>query len=124
MAARLLFSILAACFLAASTRTTWAGQLGSGITDVLQVMADLTLIDGACPDDVVNFGTVFRFTAENGVPGVEMMPGGPRRSAFETVLRARRASFDRDELCGEIAANYAEALPGSVGFRPGAGARP
>ena len=124
MAARLLFPTVAAVLASFSPDRATAAQLGSNTTDVLRVLADLTLIDGACPNDVVNFGTVLRFTAGKGVPGVDMLPGGPRRSEFEAVLRARRASFDQDELCGEIAANYAEALPGSVGLRPGSGARP
>ena len=94
-----------------------------GATDALQVLADLTLIDGACRDETVNFGVGFRFAVENGVPELTVLPGGSRRIEFESVLRARRANFDHDELCGEIAANYAEALPGSVSIRPGTGLR-
>ena len=84
------------------------------MTDAIQVLADLTLIDGACRDDAVNFGIAFRFAAEKGVHDVSIMPGGARRSEFEAALHSRGATFGKDELCGEIAANYAEALPGSV----------
>lgn len=92
---------------------------GAAMTDVIQVLADITLIDGACRDDAVNFGVAFRFAAQQGVPDVSVMPGGSRRAEFEAALRSRGASFGKDELCGEIAANYAEALPGSVIRRPG-----
>ena len=94
-----------------------------GAVDALQVLADLTLIDGACRDESVNFGIGFRFAVEKGLPELAVLPGGSRRTEFESVLRARRASFDHDELCGEIAENYAEALPGSVSIRPRAGLR-
>lgn len=80
----------------------------------LQVMADLTLIDGTCHGEAVNFGIAFGFVAQQGLSESAILPGGAQRAAFERALRSRRASFGPDELCGVIADNYAEALPGSV----------
>lgn len=113
---------LAAALLLAPAPTR-AGEVAAGgeRADALEVLADLMLIDSACRDVTVNFGAVFRFAADQGVTAVAVLPGGAQRPAFERVLRERRANFGRDELCGEIADNYAEALPGSVtpGFRRG-----
>ena len=100
-----------------------AGEVSGGgeRADAIEVLADLTLIDATCHDVTVNFGAGFRFAAGQGLAAVAVLPGGAQRPAFDRVLRERRASFGRDELCGEIAENYAEALPGSVtqSFRRG-----
>ena len=122
LARRFLAVCLALALVAQPLRAAEATPSIGGV-DALQVLADLTLIDGACRDETVNFGVGFRFAAAEGVPELSYMPGGSRRTEFESLLRVRRASFDHDELCGEIAANYAEALPGSVSIRPGTGLR-
>ena len=90
------------------------GSKGNSLGDALQVIADVTLIDGSCKDVTVNFGAVFRFAAQQGLAISSVMPTGSRRADFERVLQARQVSFDRDELCGQVALNYAEALPGSI----------
>ena len=121
---RLLPSLAALLLTGQCAAPAWAGEAGlrGERADAIEVLADLTLIDGTCRDVTVNFGTGFRFAADQGVTAVAVLPGGAQRSTFERVLRERRASFGRDELCGEIADNYAEALPGSVteSFRRGA----
>lgn len=114
--------IAVAGFILASAGLARAGE-GAAMTDAVQVLADITLIDGACRDDAVNFGVVFRFAAQKGVADVTIMPGGLRRAEFEAALRSRSATFGKDELCGEIAANYAEALPGSVTLKTGSAER-
>ncbi|MCW6508042.1 hypothetical protein [Lichenifustis flavocetrariae] len=86
----------------------------SAATDALEVLADLTMIDGTCRDLVVNFGIGFRFAAAQGVAATAILPGGARRAEFEAVLQNRQGNFGRDDLCGRMAQNYAEALPGSV----------
>lgn len=109
---RHLFGCAAAALLLGLGGAARAGD--SPRADALNVLADLTLIDGTCRDMTVNFGAGLRFAADQGVTAGAVLPGGAQRAAFERILRERRASFGRDELCGEIAANYAEALPGSV----------
>ncbi len=86
----------------------------SGSADVLQVVADITLIDGTCSHVLVNFGVVFRFAAQRGLEMSAIMPSGSQRDDFERILRTREAGFDHGELCGQVAENYAEALPGSI----------
>jgi hypothetical protein len=123
---RLMVCLAAAALFAAGATPARAGAPAAAgeRADALEVLADLTLIDGTCRDVTVNFGAGFRFASDQGIAAVAVLPGGPQRSAFERVLRERRASFGRDELCGEIAENYAEALPGSVTQSVRRGARP
>ncbi|MDX7950874.1 hypothetical protein P7D22_06740 [Lichenihabitans sp. Uapishka_5] len=97
--------------------SAWAEDAAPDATKVaaaVQVMADLTLIDSACHGEAVNFGIALGFLARQGVSTTSVLPGGSERAAFEHDVQTRRASFDHDALCGEIADNYAEALPGSV----------
>jgi hypothetical protein len=91
-----------------------ADQASVPTMDAIEVMVDLTLIDGSCSNVIVNFGAGLRFAASRGVPAATILPGGTRRPDFDRVLRSRQASFGADELCGQIAKNYMEALPSSI----------
>ena len=111
-----LLAILLSAALGCLTNHAHAGgdHPTTAATDALEVMADLTLIDNTCRDLVVDFGIGFRFAATQGIDATAILPGGARRTEFEAVLQNRQESFGRDELCGRMAQNYAEALPGSV----------
>ena len=85
-----------------------------GPGDALQVIADLTLIDGGCRNVVVDFGIGFRFAALQGLTVSSILPTGSRRDEFVAALARRGESFNHDELCHDVAGNYADALPGSV----------
>lgn len=90
--------------------TALAKPHGTGGASV-QLLADVTLIDGACSGVTVRFGPAFRMAAGQGLDVADVMPGGPLRPAFEAAMLRRTAATSREELCGSLATAYATAMP-------------
>ena len=80
--------------------------------DAIQMLADVTLIDGECSNVTVDFGRAFQAAAAMGLRAVDVMPTGALRPAFEVAARSRFARTPHDDLCGALAKHYGEQVPG------------
>jgi hypothetical protein len=85
--------------------------------DAIQMLADVTLIDGECRDVTVDFGRAFHAAAAMGLRAVDVMPTGTLRPAFEAAARSRFAKTSHEDLCGDLARSYGERVPGLLRAR-------
>ena len=110
--------------------TMWAGLIvlgmsgsGQGVTatdsgpsnevePAIQMLADLTLIDGQCRGMTVIFGQAFRAGEAKGLSATDIMPTGPLRERFEAAYLRRYRETTQAELCGELADRYSAEIPG------------
>ncbi len=91
------------------------GAAAAGGSDAaIQLLADVTLIDGLCQNTTVRFGAAFKIAASDGLAIADVLPGGRLRRRFEAALQSRTAETPREELCGALATDYAAAVPGLV----------
>jgi len=105
----------AALLTTAAPLTAWAADAPSAPDagqDPMQIMADVTLIDGECRDLHVMFGPAIAASEKLGLRFSDIMPTGPLRAQFEAAYRRRFAETSQEELCGQVAGHYAAELPG------------
>ena len=81
-------------------------------TGVLQVFADVVLIEAQCRTLNADYGKLFAYAERNGLRPVDVMPLGERRAAFEAAYRRRAREMKPDRLCGELAAERDATVPG------------
>jgi hypothetical protein len=84
------------------------------LSGLVQMLADVTLIDRECRNLETDFGPAFQTSERLGLPVADVMPGGQDRASFEAAMRDRVQTTSEDELCGAIAATYEEKLPGTI----------
>lgn len=93
-----------------------AGQPRSGPSpyadDVIQVLADVVLIESECRQFTVDYGKLFAFAERNGVRPVEIMPLGERRATFDAAYRRRAREAKGDRLCRDLAEERDNTVPG------------
>ena len=94
-----------------------AGDAPPDVADAVQLLADVTLIDGECRNVAVNFGQAFQAALAMGLRASEVMPTGGRRPAFEAAMRSRFAATPHEDLCESLAKGYAARVPGVIRFR-------
>ncbi len=80
--------------------------------DVLQVLADVVLIESECHQLNVDYGRLLAYAERNGIRPVEIMPLGERRAAFDAAYRRRAREALGDRLCGALAQDRDAAIPG------------
>ena len=85
--------------------------------DAIQMLADVTLLDGECRNVEVNFGRAFQAADAMGLRAVDVMPTGPYRAAFEAAARTRLSDTPHDDLCEAVARAYAARVPGILRLR-------
>jgi hypothetical protein len=83
---------------------------------VIQVIADIIAIQTSCRSLDVSPGYAFQYGERNGLPMVDIMPGGRRRKEFDDAF-AKSSLIDPSELCSSVAAKYEAQLPGTIGQR-------
>jgi hypothetical protein len=84
----------------------------STLSPAIQMLADVALIDHECRNVGVVFGKAFQASETQGVPVLDVMPGGPLRPSFEAAYRLRFATASHEDLCGSVAARHAAEIPG------------
>ena len=112
----LLAAVLAAGVLVGLERARAVVADPMPVSDVIQVLADLTAIDLDCRDLSVNFGVGFRFAEDQGLAPATVLPTGTRRAAFEKAFQATQSAYDASTVCSVLAHHYSVALPGSITF--------
>ncbi len=85
--------------------------------DAVQLLADVTLMDGTCKQVAVDFGRAFQVADAMGLRASDVMPSGRLRAAFEAATRTRLAQTSPTELCEEVAKAYVDRVPGLLRAR-------
>ena len=94
-----------------------AGQAKAHAAEAaIQTLADVVLIESQCRRFTVDYGKLFAFAEQNGIRPTDILPTGARRAAFEDALRGRARERPGDDLCVDLAADRAAAIPGV--FKP------
>ncbi len=89
------------------------GSPGSPVAeDAMQVLADVVLIEAECRRFNVDYGKLFAFAERNGIHPVDIMPLGERRAAFDAAYRRRARDAKGERLCGVLAEERDDTVPG------------
>ncbi len=88
-----------------------AGSCRADADDVLQMMADATVIDATCRTTNTLYGAVFRYGEVHGIDRDDILISGKRRTAFEAAMARRRATTPPEDICGSLLTRYREAFP-------------
>ncbi len=82
------------------------------VTEAMQVVADVVLVESVCRRLSVDYGRLFAFADQNGIRPVDVMPLGERRGAFEAATRKRVKEMRPDRICSDLAADREGVIPG------------
>ncbi len=78
----------------------------------MQTVADVVLVEAQCREYNVDYAKLFAFAERNGLHAVDIMPAGPRRSAFDAAYHRRARQMTPQQLCTDLAADREATIPG------------
>ena len=78
----------------------------------MQTVADVVLVEAHCREYNVDYAKLFAFAERNGLHAVDIMPTGPRRSAFDAAYQRRARQMTPQQLCTDLAADRDATIPG------------